>query len=421
MINHLELTNIGAYEHIHVDFAPRLNILTGDNGLGKSFLLDVAWWALTRSWPAQLNAAITAGSMARPKGPGKSSISFNLDGKDSQSVYNRNAEEWPNKQGRPMNPGMVLYAMADGSFAIWDPVRNYWRKAIEQEGESRPRAYVFDPLSIMNGLKKNNSEHYCNGLIRDLPLWQLQQGEAWEQISEVMETLSPPDEPISFGKPSRLSLYDVRDIPTIQMPYRIEVPIIHASSAIKRMLSLAYCLAWAWQEHKKASELIGKPTTGNIIFLVDEIEAHLHPKWQRAIVSTLLNVMDRLTSQANVQLILTTHSPLVMSSSEDSFNEETDQWLDLDLEQGEIILSKRNFEKRGTAENWLLSKAFDLNSTRAPKKEALIKKATEMIASEPTSEEELGKMQERLFQQLGMEDPFYIRWSYLMQKKLGHI
>ena len=34
-----------------MELAPRLNLITGDNGLGKSFLLDVAWWALTRKWP----------------------------------------------------------------------------------------------------------------------------------------------------------------------------------------------------------------------------------------------------------------------------------------------------------------------------------------------------------------------------------
>jgi recombinational DNA repair ATPase RecF len=27
-----------------------MNFLVGDNGLGKSFLLDAAWWALTRTW-----------------------------------------------------------------------------------------------------------------------------------------------------------------------------------------------------------------------------------------------------------------------------------------------------------------------------------------------------------------------------------
>ncbi len=28
----------------------RLNIFTGDHGLDKSFVLDLAWWALTETW-----------------------------------------------------------------------------------------------------------------------------------------------------------------------------------------------------------------------------------------------------------------------------------------------------------------------------------------------------------------------------------
>ena len=30
---------------MQLELAPRINLITGDNGLGKSFLLDVAWWA----------------------------------------------------------------------------------------------------------------------------------------------------------------------------------------------------------------------------------------------------------------------------------------------------------------------------------------------------------------------------------------
>ena len=33
-----------------LEFGPRLNLLTGDNGLGKTFALDLAWWTLTRTW-----------------------------------------------------------------------------------------------------------------------------------------------------------------------------------------------------------------------------------------------------------------------------------------------------------------------------------------------------------------------------------
>ncbi|WP_218969708.1 hypothetical protein, partial [Candidatus Synechococcus spongiarum] len=46
--------------------APRLNLSIGDNGLGKSFLLDVAWWALTRKWPRDLNPRLMSGYQARP-------------------------------------------------------------------------------------------------------------------------------------------------------------------------------------------------------------------------------------------------------------------------------------------------------------------------------------------------------------------
>ena len=35
---------------MEIDFKPRMNFLTGDNGLGKTFLLDIAWWVLTRTW-----------------------------------------------------------------------------------------------------------------------------------------------------------------------------------------------------------------------------------------------------------------------------------------------------------------------------------------------------------------------------------
>jgi predicted ATP-binding protein involved in virulence len=53
------------------------------------------------------------------------------------------------------------------------------------------------------------------------------------------------------------------------------------------------------------------PTDIQGIVLIDEIEQHLHPRWQR-------NIMRLLTeSFPNVQFIATTHSPLVASGCED--------------------------------------------------------------------------------------------------------
>ena len=56
----LQLTNVGPAPSLELELGSRLNLITGDNGLGKSFLLDAAWFALTRRWPQQLNPQITS-------------------------------------------------------------------------------------------------------------------------------------------------------------------------------------------------------------------------------------------------------------------------------------------------------------------------------------------------------------------------
>ncbi len=49
---------------------------------------------------------------------------------------------------------------------------------------------------------------------------------------------------------------------------------------------------------------------GSAIVLIDEIELHLHPKWQRQVIRHLLSVFK------NCQFIVTTHSPLVLGEVE---------------------------------------------------------------------------------------------------------
>ena len=46
----LELTEVGPSRHLRYEPSERLNLVTGDNSLGKTFLLDCLWWALTGQW-----------------------------------------------------------------------------------------------------------------------------------------------------------------------------------------------------------------------------------------------------------------------------------------------------------------------------------------------------------------------------------
>lgn len=56
-----------------------------------------------------------------------------------------------------------------------------------------------------------------------------------------------------------------------------------------------------------------RPLEGDGIVLIDEVELHLHPSWQRRILSELSRIFP------NVQFIVTTHSPQVLGEVDDSW------------------------------------------------------------------------------------------------------
>lgn len=56
-----------------------------------------------------------------------------------------------------------------------------------------------------------------------------------------------------------------------------------------------------------------KPLEGEGIVLIDEIELHMHPTWQRKVLHVLNSVFP------NLQFIITTHSPQVLGEADDEF------------------------------------------------------------------------------------------------------
>jgi hypothetical protein len=99
---------------MRLELASRLNLITGDNGLGKSFLLDGAWWALTRKWPQDLNANLTSGyASCLTDVTKKATIAFEGESKTGrvkyESPYVADEQAWKGEAGRPWNPGLVIY------------------------------------------------------------------------------------------------------------------------------------------------------------------------------------------------------------------------------------------------------------------------------------------------------------------------
>ncbi len=407
-----------------LDLQPRSNLITGDNGLGKSFLLDVAWWALTRRWPRDLNPRLTSGYAARPTDldrPAKLRFALTTDAGNSrtfESTYSVQDESWTGQPGRPWSPGLVIHAHADGGFSVWDPARNYWRRRGNIDVQDRLPGYVFSAQEVWTGLTvpiEGRETPVCKGLLDDWSSWIRENGENARRMAEVLGTLAVRGEPWEVGPILRLSVDDARDIPSIKTEYSEAIPIVHASSAVRRIAGLAYMLVWAWSEHLRAARQLRLRVAGQVILLFDEIDAHLHPRWQRAIVPAILRVMDDLTGRdPGVQLLAATHSPLVLASMEPHFDENTDRLFHLEARDGRVQLDAVPWAPQGDALNWLVSDIFGLRQARSVEAERAIVAAQAFMRGDaqenPEDLRERDQIHRELERVLAGHDPFWPRW-----------
>lgn len=406
MLNSIHLMNVGPASEMRMDFEQRLNLITGDNGLGKSFLLDVAWWALTRTWAREI-------VIPKPRSEAKISYAYTKKTKglyNFSSTYDPTRIRWSVTQGRPAIPGLILYAQVDGGFSVWDPTRNYWT----EDALDRPNAFLFSPEQVWKG------NDYCSGVLSDWALWQAGNHPAFLLLKQVLQTLSPSEtEQLTPGEPRLLKVNDKSRTPTLRMPYGEDVALIHASAGMRRIIALAYLLTWAWDRHVESATIREETPAREIVFLIDEIEAHLHPQWQRRIVPALLRVMDALTGQhdTKVQVIAATHSPLVLASMEPIFDPDKDAWFDLDLVNGQAALKKRPFVSHGEVGNWLVSDAFDLKEPRSVEGERAIAAAHDLLHATSPS---IGQIRaaDLALRNAGLPDidPFWVRWGFFVEQ-----
>lgn len=400
MLRSLDLRQVGPSDHLSIEFADRLNVVTGDNGLGKSFLLDVAWWALTRSW---------AGAPALPdRGAERAArLGYLIDGRagpvEGSVDYNVERQGWFHGPGRPPIPGFIVYARVDGSFAVMDPARN---DPPDDDGDGppayrrRPTAFFFNSDEVWGGLTKDG-QPLCNGLIADWRLWQLEDSTEFSALTRMLSVLSPePGEHLEPGEPRRIDLFDSRDIPTLRMPYG-EVPVTHVSAGARRILALSYLLVWAWHEHRAASELLGEPPSDQVTLLIDEVECHLHPRWQRVILPAVLQALEGLGAPSDSQVIAVTHSPLVLASLEGIWNPEHDRLFTLELEHSEsdrahAQLSQAEWRARGDVNRWLTSDVFGLGQARSRPAEEIIQRAQAVMLESHPDRRELSRLAAQL-------------------------
>lgn len=176
-----------------------------------------------------------------------------------------------------------------------------------------------------------------------------------------------------------------------------EVKINQLSSGEKKILLLVSDIArrLAILNNSNPNSLLGDG-----IVLIDEIEMHLHPKWQRKIISGLKKTFP------NIQFIVSTHSPQVLSkiSKEDV----------IVLKDGDYF--HLNSDPKGRDSNGILEEIFEIDK-RPEEVDKLIDQLFESIARPDFSEETIAANLNKLKQIGSSNDPVLLRIENLIKRK----
>lgn len=119
------------------------------------------------------------------------------------------------------------------------------------------------------------------------------------------------------------------------------------------------------------------PFKGRGIVLIDEIELHLHPQWQRDILPLLMENFP------NVQFIVTTHSPQVISS----VNSKSIRTLTLD-ENEETLVGLVDYQTDGATSSEVLNRLMNVSLRRERAQSALLLKELQKLTADITSSNE---------------------------------
>jgi predicted ATP-binding protein involved in virulence len=122
------------------------------------------------------------------------------------------------------------------------------------------------------------------------------------------------------------------------------------------------------------------PLSEPAIVLVDEIDLHLHPKWQRTI-------MELLTKDfKNTQFIVTAHSPLVVQAAQDTN-------IVLLRREGDRVVIDNNPE---IIDNWrvdqILTSLFELPSARSASLDPWLKRREEILTKPKLTPEDKAEL-----------------------------
>jgi predicted ATP-binding protein involved in virulence len=411
-IHALELQNFRGFEALELKLEPRLTVLIGENGAGKTAVLEglaVALGGLFLTVPGATGRSIDrddarvqtyehAGLLDRqPQWPVSVSATGTLDGKAVEWTRSRSSAE-----GRTSRSGTgsllrrteeLVKAVKAGKpralpVVVYYGTQRLWRHKKVTEAKrgvgSRYDGYVdaLDPAS----------NH------RLLAEWMYQQTLVELQHRKEVPQLRAVERAVcQCVEGATRFFFDVKEQDLELERDGKSLAFSSLSDGYRNMVALVADIAW------RASVL--NPHFGGAaaeqsqgVVLIDEIDLHLHPRWQRRVL------LDLCRAFPGLQFVTTTHSPQVLASVRRD---------EVRVLQDNALVDARPFVE-GRDSNSLLEDVLGV-SERPEDVRARIDAMSRLLDEERY--EEASTALEGLEAQLGPDDPAVLRARWILDRE----
>lgn len=334
-IRELDLQNYRRFESLHIFFDDYMNVVTGNNGAGKTTLLDACAVAAS-SLLAKIEDAqslsmrksdariitVQNGSAAIRQGQYPVCIKALGSLNNHPFLWSRELTSEKSKMTRKgaqsiIRAGEELQRLVSSGDNVVLPILAYYdanrfaskgsaislSKGANSFLASRTKAYT-------DSFGTSIDEKRTLTWMRNMTLWELQSGKKSPELSCVMRIFSNCYASAA-GVSEATAYFDLQlqDVAIRFLNDAGDTVIETTSSMSDGYRSATLMFADIARRMAQLNPHLGEDACrAPGIVLIDEIDLHLHPRWQARIVD------DLRSSFPSVQFVVTTHAPIVVSS-----------------------------------------------------------------------------------------------------------
>jgi predicted ATP-binding protein involved in virulence len=321
-LNSLRLSQVRGFEQAEFEFKSRMNLIVGINGAGKSTVLDVLCILGSQILPRlsqykSQRQKFKIEDIMHGRGALTAQLMFTIDHHDFKYLAHKPHEiVLINKE----NEGEVRGQTTDlAEHYDLDPSSPYILKNIKEESRQPLIVYYAPNRSILDESKPKQNKTggryslaYADALtphrlnLSEFALWWLAQDELSKERPELIRLIDQLKIVVTRFLETCTDLHPVKE-PTPSLIIQkngFSLDVRQLSDGERGLLTLILDLA---RRLTIANPDLSDPLDeGQAVVLIDELDIHLHPGWQRDVVQKLTTTFKKC------QFIATTHSPQIL-------------------------------------------------------------------------------------------------------------